>query len=54
MFALHMEPYAMIQVSILLSVINQMGSNFASMFYFCFGRTTGSHSRNSEVPRDLG
>jgi len=34
MFALFMEPYAMIQVSILLSVINQMGRNVASIFYF--------------------
>ena len=35
MFALLMEPYAMIQVSIPLSVMNQMGRNFASMLYFC-------------------
>jgi len=28
-----MEPYAMIQVSILLSVTSQMGRNVASMFY---------------------
>ena len=34
MFALLMEPYAMIQVSILLSVIYQMGKNVTSMFDF--------------------
>ena len=34
MFTLLMEPYAMIQASILLSVINQMDRNVASMFYF--------------------
>ena len=33
MFALLMEPYAMIEVSILFSVINQMDRNVASMFY---------------------
>jgi len=34
MFALLMEPYAMIQVSILLSVMYQMGKNVTSMFDF--------------------
>jgi len=34
MFALLMEPYSVIQVSILLSVINQKGRNVASVFYF--------------------
>jgi len=33
MFALLMEPYAMIQLFILLSVMNHMGRNVASMFY---------------------
>jgi len=32
--ALLMEPYAMIQVSILLSVISQMGRNVTASFYF--------------------
>jgi len=32
MFALLMKPYAMIQVSILLSEISQMGRNVSSMF----------------------
>jgi len=34
MFALLMETYAMIQLSILLFVIKQMSRNVASMFYF--------------------
>jgi len=33
MFALLMESFAMIKVSILFSVINQMGRNVTSMFY---------------------
>jgi len=33
MFALLTEPYATILVSILLSVMNHMGKNVASMFY---------------------
>jgi len=33
MFALLMELYAMMQVSILLSVISQMGRNVAPMFH---------------------
>jgi len=34
MFAFLTEPYAMIQMSILHSVINQVGSNVAYIFYF--------------------
>jgi len=34
MFALLMEPYAMIQVSNLLSLLKQMGTNVAYMSYF--------------------
>jgi len=34
MFALLMEPYAMIQLPILLFIINQIGRNVASIFYF--------------------
>jgi len=36
MFVMLMKPYAMIQVSILLSVMNQIGRNVASMFYHEF------------------
>jgi len=54
MFTLLMELYAVVQVTILLSVMNQMGRNVAFIFSIqCFGGTPGSHSWNPELPRNL-
>ena len=51
MFALLMEPYAMIQVSILFSVINQMGKNVASMFYSCASSKPLAATRGTPVEK---
>jgi len=49
MFALLMEPYAMIQVSVLLSVMKQMCRNVASMFYFYVSAETLAATRGTPV-----
>jgi len=46
MLALLMEPYAMIQVSVLIPVINQMGGNVASMFHLCVSAELSSLVRD--------
>jgi len=51
MFALLMEPYAMIQVSILLSVIYQMGKNVTSMFDFYVSLEPLAASRGTPVEK---
>jgi len=64
MFVLLKEPYEMIQVSILLSVINLWNSGIATTAHncgcefrailVCFCRTIGSHVQNPEVLQNPG
>ena len=55
MFALLMEPYAMIEVSILLQPHRTVFTDFVpGAISVCFGGTTGSQLRNPGVPRNPG
>jgi len=54
MFALLMEPYAMIQVSILLQPRRTMVANFVPGNFGLFWRNSDSYSQNHEVQRNPG